>query len=130
MELVEVSVLPGAPAHIAARAFAVADALGKQPIAVPPDPGFVVNRVLFPLLFEAARLHERTRLEPSALDACVTLGAGHPMGPLALLDLIGLDVASAIGVALELPVPEVIADHVAAGALGRKSGAGFYTYTA
>ena len=60
-------------------------------------PGFVVNRLLFPYLFSAVRLLEETGMDPADIDTCMRLGAGHPMGPLALLDLVGLDVAEAIG---------------------------------
>ena len=94
----------------------------------PGPPGFVVNRLLFPFLFEAVRLREETGLEPAAVDSCLQLGAGHPMGPLALLDLVGLDVAQSIGNTIGAEVPERIDALVAEGALGRKSGRGFYTY--
>ena len=59
-----------------------------------------MNRLLFPYLFDAVRLLERTGLEPAQIDACMKLGASHPMGPLELLDLVGLDVAESIGEAL------------------------------
>ena len=72
---------------------------------MPDIPGFVVNRLLFPYLFSAVELLEETGSDPAAVDRCMTLGAGHPMGPLELLDLVGLDVAAAIGEALERPVP-------------------------
>ena len=71
---------------------------------------------------------EETGLEPEAIDACMTLGAGHPMGPLALLDLVGLDVAVAIGEAIAVEVPDRVRVLVAEGALGRKTGRGFYAY--
>ena len=71
--------------------------LGKTPVDVPDLPGFVVNRLLFPYLFSAVRLLEETGLDPNEVDQCMKLGAGHPLGPLALLDLVGLDVAVAIG---------------------------------
>ena len=97
MELVEL-VLPGRRhrGHAAPRARAVR-ALGKNAVEVPDIPGFVVNRLLFPFLFEAVRLADEAGLEPEAVDTCMKLGAGHPMGPLALLDFVGLDVAAAIG---------------------------------
>ena len=66
----------------------------------------MVNRLLFPFLFEAVRLMERTGLEPEAIDTCMRLGAGHPLGPLALLDLVGLDVSAAIGRTIGADVPE------------------------
>ena len=74
------------------------------------------------------RLREDTGLEPAAVDACLELGAGHPMGPLALLDLVGLDVAQSIGETIGAEVPEAIGALIAEGALGRKTGRGFYTY--
>ena len=70
---------------------------GRPRSRSPPSPGFVVNRLLFPYLFSAVRLHGATWLRPEAIDTCMKLGAGHPMGPLALLDFVGLDVAAAIG---------------------------------
>ena len=102
---------------------------------MPDSAGFVVNRLLFPYLFDAVRMVESTGLSPAAVDDCMRLGAGHPMGPLKLLDFVGLDVAQAIGEALHsesadashLP-PKTIAAMVSAGKLGRKAGEGFYTY--
>jgi 3-hydroxyacyl-CoA dehydrogenase len=87
----------------------------------------VVNRLLFPYLFSAARLVE-DGMTPEAVDACMRLGAGHPMGPLALLDFVGLDVAIAIGESIGTDVPARVRDLAAAGRLGKKSGAGFYDY--
>ena len=69
-------------------------------------PGFVVNRLLFPYLFSAVRFLEETGMKPEDVDACMTLGAGHPMGPLALLDLVGLDVSKSIGEVIGADVPE------------------------
>ena len=81
------------------------------------------------------RLIERTGMEAGEVDTCMKLGAGHPMGPLALLDFVGLDVAEAIGDALyadsaeDRPaLPGLIVEMVGEGKLGRKSGAGFYDY--
>jgi 3-hydroxyacyl-CoA dehydrogenase len=74
------------------------------------------------------RLLEETTLEPEAVDACMKLGAGHPMGPLALLDLVGLDVSIAIGETIGAEIPARVRDLAADGALGRKSGRGFYRY--
>ena len=103
-------------------------ALGKTAVEVPDTPGFVVNRLLFPFLFEAVRLMERTGLDAEAIDTCMRLGAGHPMGPLALLDLVGLDVSAAIGRTIDVEVPARIDELIADGALGRKTGRGFHTY--
>jgi 3-hydroxybutyryl-CoA dehydrogenase len=111
-----------------ARARALCEALGKTPVEVPDVPGFVVNRLLFPYLFGAVRLLEETGLEPSHVDDCMKLGAGHPMGPLAVLDLVGLDVAVAIAEQIDVDVPVRVRDLVADGALGRKAGRGFHTY--
>lgn len=135
MDLVELCLPAGSSEELATRAEAWCLAIGKTPIRVPDMPGFVVNRLLFPYLFESVRLMERTGIEPSDLDTCMTLGLGHPMGPLALLDLVGLDVAVAIGEALEADsgnpehlAPEAITERVARGDLGRKSGRGFFDY--
>ena len=89
-----------------ARAGAVRDVREDPRRVVPDMPGFVVNRLLFPYLFSAVRLQEETRHGPAAdIDTCMKLGAGHPMGPLALLDLVGLDVSKAIGETIGEPVP-------------------------
>lgn len=128
MKLVELAFPDAASASTRARADALCQSLGKTAVEVPDLPGFVVNRLLFPYLFSAVRLMEQTRMPPADVDACMTLGAGHPMGPLALLDLIGLDVAQAIGEAIEEPVPAPVGTLVAEGHLGRKTGRGFYEY--
>ena len=129
MQLVELAFPSAASEQTRRRALGLCEALGKTAIEVPADlPGFVVNRLLFPYLFDAVRLLERSGLEPEDLDACMKLGAGHPMGPLALLDLVGLDVAEAIGRAIGTEVPETVRRLVREGATGRKSGRGFYVY--
>jgi 3-hydroxybutyryl-CoA dehydrogenase len=128
MELVEIVPGPDTAPGAKARAHALCQALGKTPVEVPDLPGFVVNRLLFPYLFSAVRLLEETDLEPEAVDTCMKLGAGHPLGPLALLDLVGLDVAAAIGEALDVQVPERVRALIAQGALGRKAGQGFFSY--
>ena len=73
---------------------------------------------------EAVRLLEETGMDPADVDTCMQLGAGHPMGPLALLDLVGLDVSKAIGE----PIPPRLGELIAAGHLGRKSGRGLHSY--
>jgi 3-hydroxybutyryl-CoA dehydrogenase len=128
MQLVELIFPAAATAETRARALALCNAFEKTPVEVPDVPGFVVNRLLFPYLFSAVRLLEQTGMEPSDIDTCMRLGAGHPMGPLALLDLVGLDVSAAIGETIGEPVPERISQLIAEGALGRKSGRGFLTY--
>jgi 3-hydroxybutyryl-CoA dehydrogenase len=128
MDLVELAFPPEATAQTRARARALCEALGKTAIEVPDTPGFVVNRLLFPFLFEAVRLMERTGLEAEAIDTCMRLGAGHRMGPLALLDLVGLDVSAAIGETIGAEVPETVTRLIAEGALGRKAGRGFFAY--
>jgi 3-hydroxybutyryl-CoA dehydrogenase len=128
MDLVELAFPEAASAATRSRALALCEALGKTAVEVPDTPGFVVNRLLFPFLFDAVRLMERTGLEPEAIDTCMCLGAGHPKGPLALLDLIGLDVSVAIGRTIGVEVPARIEELVAAGSLGRKTGVGFHTY--
>jgi 3-hydroxybutyryl-CoA dehydrogenase len=128
MELVELVFPDTAAAETRERARALCAALGKTAVEVPDTPGFVVNRLLFPFLFEAVRLLERTGLDPESIDTCMRLGAGHPMGPLALLDLVGLDVSAAIGRTIGVEVPARIEALIAAGHLGRKTGEGFHRY--
>ncbi len=128
MKLVELAFPEQASAETRRRAFALCEALGKTPVEVPDIPGFVVNRLLFPYLFSAVSLLVETGMPPEDIDSCMTLGAGLPMGPLALLDLVGLDVSQAIGEAIEVPVPERLRSLVADGSLGRKSGRGFFIY--
>ncbi len=108
------------------RTRALCEGLGKTPVEVPDIPGFVVNRLLFPYLFGVVRLLEQSGLSAEAIDTCMTLGTGHPMGPLALLDVVGLDVAVAIGESIGAEIPEPLREPVADGALGRKSGRGLY----
>ena len=135
MKLVELCFPDEADGAVRGRAAAFCEAIGKIPVEVPDEPGFVVNRLLFPYLFDAVRLLERTAMEPEAVDAYMKLGASHPMGPLQLLDLVGIDVAEAIGEALYADTsdpahrpPGRVKQLVAEGRLGRKSGAGFYDY--
>jgi 3-hydroxybutyryl-CoA dehydrogenase len=128
MDLVELAFPTQATEDTRARARALCGVLGKTAVEVPDTPGFVVNRLLFPFLFEAVRLMERTGLDAESVDTCMRLGAGHPMGPLALLDLVGLDVSAAIGETIGAEVPSTMRDLIAAGALGRKSGRGFHIY--
>jgi 3-hydroxybutyryl-CoA dehydrogenase len=128
MKLVELAFPQAVADDTRARAEALCAALGKVAVEVPDTPGFVVNRLLFPYLFDAVRLLERSDMVAADIDTCMQLGAGHPMGPLALLDLVGLDVARAIGEEIDVEVPELIGRLIADGALGRKSGRGFHDY--
>jgi 3-hydroxybutyryl-CoA dehydrogenase len=128
MQLVELIFPSEASESTRSRALALCETFEKSPVEVPDVPGFVVNRLLFPYLFSAVRLLEETGMQAGGIDTCMRLGAGHPMGPLALLDLVGLDVAAAIGRTLGEPVPARVEQLIDEGALGRKSGRGFHTY--
>ena len=128
MKLVELVFPAAAGDDTRTRALQLCETFEKTPVEVPDVPGFVVNRLLFPYLFGAVRLLEETGMEASDVDTCMRLGAGHPMGPLALLDLVGLDVAAAIGAAIGEQVPDRIEQLIARDALGRKSGRGFHEY--
>jgi 3-hydroxyacyl-CoA dehydrogenase len=130
MKLVELAFPDEATEETRSRARALCVSLGKEPVEVPDLAGFVVNRLLFPYLFSAVRLlEEGDGLEPEAIDTCMKLGAGHPMGPLALLDFVGLDVSTAIGETLGVEIPQTVRKLMDEGKLGRKSGAGFYDYS-
>jgi 3-hydroxybutyryl-CoA dehydrogenase len=119
----------------AAAIVALARDLGKEPAEVRDSPGFVSNRILMPFVNEAAHALMEGVAEPDAIDAIARLGFAHPMGPLALADLIGLDTCVAIMEVLHsglgdpkyAPCP-LLRQYVAAGRLGRKSGRGFYDY--
>ena len=135
MALVEVVSTPETSDDTRAAIVALAEELGKTPAEANDFPGFVSNRILMPYVNEAVwALHDGVA-EPEAIDTIAKLGFNHPMGPLALADLIGLDTCVAI---LEVlrdglgdrryePCP-LLREHVAAGRLGRKSGEGFFRY--
>jgi 3-hydroxybutyryl-CoA dehydrogenase len=135
MKLVELCFPDGVGEDVCRRARAWCAALGKTAVEVPDQAGFVVNRLLFPFLFDAVRMMQSTGMSAEAVDSCMTLGAGHPMGPLELLDFVGLDVAAAIGDELHgdsgleaHEPPQLLRALVGDGKLGRKTGAGFYEY--
>lgn len=113
----------------------VSDTLGKEPIEATDRAGFVVNSLLVPYLLSAIRMYEAGYASAADIDSGMVLGCGHPMGPLALADLIGLDTVRAIGVSMydefKEPLyspPPVLDRMVEAGLLGKKSGHGFYPY--
>ncbi|WP_427006144.1 3-hydroxyacyl-CoA dehydrogenase family protein [Pseudarthrobacter sp. H2] len=114
----------------------VRDQLGKTPLVVTDRPGFVVNALLIPFLLSAARMMDSGYASAEAIDEGMTLGCGHPMGPLKLSDLVGLDVVCEVADALydgtkdaALIVPNNLRRLLERGHLGQKSGRGFYSYT-
>jgi 3-hydroxyacyl-CoA dehydrogenase len=128
MKLVELSFPDAASEDTRRRLRRLCEELDKTAVEVPDAAGFVVNKLLFPYLFDAVRLLERDGLSPEDIDTCMKLGAGHPMGPLGLLDFVGLDVSAAIGESIGADVPNRVHELIAEGKLGRKAGAGFYEY--
>lgn len=113
----------------------VSETLGKEPIEATDRAGFVVNSLLVPYLLSAIRMYEAGYASAADIDSGMVLGCGHPMGPLALADLIGLDTVRAIGISMydefKEPLyspPPVLDRMVDAGLLGKKSGHGFYPY--
>lgn len=137
MKLVEVtpSLLTSESTVERARGFA-SDVLGKTPIASPDRAGFVVNFLLVPYLLSAIRMVEAGVASAEDIDTGMKLGCAHPMGPLALTDLIGLDTTAAVAESLyaefretQYATPPLLSRMIAAGHLGRKSGQGFYSYS-
>jgi len=128
MQLIELIFPQAASEETRKRALTLCETFEKTPVEVPDIPGFVVNRLLFPYLFSAVRLQEETGMAAEDIDTCMKLGAGHPMGPLALLDLVGLDVSKAIGETIQTPIPPRVEQLIAEGSLGRKSKRGFHSY--
>ena len=135
MKLVEVIRAPSTSDETAAAVVALAEDLGKTPAQANDFPGFVSNRILMPFINEAVwALHDGVA-DAESIDTIAKLGFAHPIGPLALADLIGLDTCVAIMEVLErglgdsryAPCP-LLREHVAAGRLGRKSGQGFHDY--
>jgi 3-hydroxybutyryl-CoA dehydrogenase len=116
-------------------AYAWAERAGKQPVRCNDTPGFIVNRILIPLLNDCVRVLDEADVRPEDMDKAMTNGAGWPLGPCALIDLIGIDVHVHASEALHgklgearMAPPERLVRMQRDGTLGRKSGAGFYTY--
>ncbi len=136
MKLVEVVRHPKASDEAVALAVALAGKLGKTPITVMDSPGFASSRLGLVLGLEAIRMLEQGVASAGDIDSAMKLGYGHPMGPLELTDLVGLDVrlgiaeylSSALGPSFE--PPQLLRTKVEAGQLGKKTGTGFYRWTA
>ena len=116
-------------------AFAFAQRLGKEPVACSDTPGFIVNRILIPLLNDCVRVLDEARVAPHDVDRAMRFGASWPIGPCALIDLIGVDVhihaSEALYAALgeeRMAPPQRLREMQEAGNLGRKTGRGFYEY--
>jgi len=136
MKLVEIVVALDTSDETVARAEAFVGALGKTAVRTKDRSGFVVNMLLVPYLMAAVRMYEEGFASAEDIDVAMKLGAGHPMGPLTLVDFIGLDVLYAVCDSLyeefkrdEYAPPPLMKRMVAAGRLGRKTGRGFYDYS-
>ncbi|MDB5825606.1 MAG: 3-hydroxybutyryl-CoA dehydrogenase [Herminiimonas sp.] len=135
MKLVEMS--PGLNTSEAsfAKAWATCEAMGQRPVKTKDNPGFILNYFLIPYNNDAIRLVEAGVAEPADIDRAIKEGLGYPMGPLELLDMIGLDTQLLLCEALygithepRAACPPLVKRMIAAGHLGRKSGRGFFTY--
>jgi 3-hydroxybutyryl-CoA dehydrogenase len=135
LPLVEIVRAPLSSDAAVDSAFDWAERAGKQPVRCGDTPGFIVNRILIPLLNDCVRVLDEARVEPADLDTAMTSGAGWPLGPCALIDLIGIDVHVHASEALHgklgeprMAPPERLLRMQEAGELGRKTGRGFYEY--
>jgi len=128
MKLIEIVYADETIDEVKQRSRSLCESIGKTGVEVPDTPGFIVNRLLFPYLFDAARFLETSGLEPEAVDTAMKLGANFPMGPIALLDYVGLDVSIAIGESIGVEIPANCRALLDAGKLGRKTKQGFYDY--
>jgi 3-hydroxybutyryl-CoA dehydrogenase len=135
LPLVEIVRAPQSSSEAVDAAYAWAERAGKQPVRCNDTPGFIVNRILIPLLNDCVRVLDEADVRPEDMDKAMTNGAGWPMGPCALVDLIGIDVhvhaSEALHAKLNEPrmaPPERLVQMQREGRLGRKSGAGFYDY--
>ena len=135
LPLVEVVRAPKSSDGAVDAAYEWAERAGKQPVRCNDTPGFIVNRILIPLLNDCVRVLDEAGVRPEEIDKALTNGAGWPMGPCALLDLIGVDVHVHAAEALHgklgeprMAPPERLVSMRDEGKLGRKSGAGFYAY--
>ncbi len=135
LPLVEVVRAPKSSDAAIDLAYQWADDAGKQPVRCNDTPGFIVNRILIPLLNDCVRALEETGVEPADMDRAMTSGAGWPMGPCALVDLVGIDVHVHASEALHAKLheerfapPERLLQMQREGRLGRKTGRGFYEY--
>ncbi|MBQ2643222.1 MAG: 3-hydroxybutyryl-CoA dehydrogenase [Eubacterium sp.] len=136
MKLIEVIAGENTPADLVETIKKISEEIGKTPVEVKEAPGFVVNRVLIPMINEAIGVYAAGTASVEGIDTAMQLGASHPMGPLALGDLIGLDVCLAImeviheGTGDDKYKPhDMLKQMVEEGKLGRKSGQGFYDYS-
>jgi 3-hydroxybutyryl-CoA dehydrogenase len=135
MALLEIVVGPDTADATTAAAIALAARLGKDPVVVRDMPGFATSRLGIALGLEAIRMVADGVASPADIDKAMTLGYRHPMGPLELTDVVGLDVRLDIARTLEAAYgprfepPELLVEMVSSGRLGRKSGQGFYTWT-
>jgi len=135
MKLVEVVRHTASDATAVADAVALAERFGKTPIVVSDSPGFASSRLGIVIGLEAMRMVEQGVASAADIDTAMKLGYGHPMGPLELTDLVGLDVRLGIAEYLERTLgptftpPQVLRDKVAKGLLGKKSGEGFYRWS-